>query len=100
MAKLSGAELITQQSEKNRANGKTVEQDRLYMDGELVQAAQAILQEDIGWFPESWDEKACKKMLAVDYKKRLAHAGALIAAEIDRYQAEEDDVQPTLKSEE
>ena len=53
-------------------------------DFQLVDAAIKLLQGGMSPAPEGWDEKEWNKLLEKSDYKRLAIAGALIAAEIDR----------------
>lgn len=55
-----------------------------YEVGDLANAAGALLEGDIVWMPKGWDPESAKKMFSKGYKERLAIAGSLIAAEIDR----------------
>ena len=64
---------------------RTIEDDyKLNADYQLVDAAIKLLKGRQHESPEGWDSEMWNKMLAKDDYKRLAIAGALIAAEIDR----------------
>ena len=57
-----------------------------YACGQLIKAAKELLEENNPFLcePENWDEAWFLKLLNKPYKERLAIAGALIAAELDR----------------
>ncbi len=95
----SGIELISEErQEQIIKHGRTVELDVRYnQDNQLIQAAIHLIQSEEGFdesdmelIPEEWDESVYRKMLLKPYLKRLAIAGALIAAKIDSYQYEEE----------
>lgn len=89
----TGIELIAaERQEQIQKHGFTKERDAQYVNDELVDAAMQYLGGDlISCWPESWDKKWYKPNdpnwtgSRVDELKR---AGALIAAEIDRLQAD------------
>lgn len=93
----SGIELIAEErQEQITKHGRTVMHDVEFNDGEqLAIAAEMLLASeheegvDSESFPENWDKDICIQMLAKPYKEKLIKAGALIAAEIDRLQAQE-----------
>jgi hypothetical protein len=60
-----------------------------YQQGELLQAALFCLCPTTFIWPEAWEDGNEKKVLAKDRIGQLKVAGALIAAEIDRLQAQE-----------
>ena len=89
---MAGINLISQECFNQRINhGHTIQKDfEENMNGQLVQAAQALLEGDIEWMPKSWDNEICKKLISKPFKERLVIAGALIAAEIDRAEFEKE----------
>ena len=95
--KKTGIELIAEERrEQIEKHGRTVEQDVEFNDmDQLPYAAQILLTPNPNHAPElitdapyGWDETIWNKMLEKPYEQRLIIAGALIAAEIDRLQAE------------
>jgi hypothetical protein len=90
----TGIELIAdERREQIEKHGRTVERDVMENQcNQLPLAALMLLSVeyeegiDSASFPEGWDEELCQKMISSDYQKRLIIAGALIAAEIDRFQ--------------
>jgi hypothetical protein len=84
--RMTGIELITNERlEQKVKHGHSIRNDfENNMDGELAQAAAALLEGNISWMPENWDHDICKKMVEKPFEQRLVIAGALIAAEIDR----------------
>jgi len=66
------------------------ENPQYYSDGQLAVAAEMLIASeheegiDRNSYPENWPDEDCIKMLNKPYVERLAVAGALIAAEIDR----------------
>lgn len=93
----TGIELIAQErQEQIEKHGYTVASDvkryaRKIYDIQLAMAANALICDDgdgyFGAFPVDWDDAIATKMLDKPYKERLIIAGALIAAELDRLQA-------------
>lgn len=89
-----GIELIAKErQEQIQKHGRTLHNDVLQNDNcqlalgaEMLLAAEHEEGIDPYSYPDGWDEKICRKMLAKSYKERLIIAGALIAAEIDRLQ--------------
>lgn len=89
----TGIKLITiERQEQIGKHGRTLYHDEtINNNGELATAAEMLLavEHEEGIDPESypngWDKDICAKMLAKSYKERLIIAGALIAAEIDRF---------------
>lgn len=66
-------------------------------NGQLLKAAQRLIVDDKPLRtvisenpPPNWNKHIWRKMTAKPYKERLIIAGALIAAEIDRLQMEQD----------
>lgn len=83
---LSGIQLIQKERNEQLTKHKhSIFSDYLFNDKcELYQGAQALLEGDITWMPESWDVAIKERMISKSYKERLIIAGALIAAELDR----------------
>jgi len=83
----TGIELIAiERKEQIEKHGRTPERDVAEnVKGQLIEATIALLETDGDLFPESWSGAICEKMLMKPYINRLIIAGALIAAEIDRY---------------
>lgn len=82
----TGAELIAKErSEQIHKHLRTVEKDYAEnCNGELLDGAVALLNNEIDMFPDNWSHEICEHMVKKDYKERLIIAGALLAAEIDR----------------
>lgn len=91
--KKTGIELIAEERrEQIEKHGRTIEQDIiLNKDGQLAHAAKklisGVVEREVGC-PSGWNQNIYNKIANSDYRKRLIIAGALIAAEIDRLQAE------------
>lgn len=97
----TGIELIAiERKEQIEKHGRTVDKDCLYNAvNQLSYAASILCSED--WVcneeldiiedhcPAGWDEAIWKNMVKKSHKERLIIAGALIAAEIDRLNANE-----------
>lgn len=85
----SGIELIAQERmEQVEKHGRTIHLDVIENSHrELRYGAVALLSDDLRQMPLAWDESICLKMINKPYKERLIIAGALIAAEIDRLNA-------------
>lgn len=82
---MTGIDLITSERFEHKLCGRTIKYDvENNMDGQLAQAAAALIEGDITWMPEGWDDEKCKKLMKKPYSKRLVVAAALLAAEIDR----------------
>ena len=94
MTGTSGAELIAiERQEQIEKHGRTVEEDvRFNTKGQLSVAAgilsQKFIPDNMDLIPKEWNEIIWNNMLRKPYKERLIIAGALIAAEIDRLNAE------------
>jgi hypothetical protein len=94
--KKSGVELIAQERIEQQVKHKiTIDDDvKLNGHGELRVAARTLLRKTckkvLQGFPGSWNDETCDHMAKKSYKDRLIIAGAFIAAEIDRIQAEEE----------
>lgn len=91
---MNGIELIAQErAEQIEKHGRTVQRDvEENRFNQLIDAVIMLLQTNrfkMG-LPSFWDGKIWKHMIEKPYKDRLIIAGALIAAEIDRLQAEEE----------
>lgn len=85
---MTGSELI--KSERLRQidkEGWSFEHDDQHNRGELIEAALCYIDPDIATWP--WD-KSWDKRNQHNHIRRLAIAGALIAAEIDRLQREDE----------
>jgi len=83
---MTGIQLISKERlEQKIKHKRTIKDDAKYNSNkELMHVAVALLTKDIDLIPEEWDMTLCNKMLRKSYKERLAIAGALIAAELDR----------------
>lgn len=95
---MTGIELISQErQEQLTKHGRTVQQDKeLNTEYQLTDAASALavnmpegveaayIQGQLSNPPIGWNKNKWEEMLKKPYKERLAIAGALIAAEIDR----------------
>jgi hypothetical protein len=96
MEQKTGIELIAiERKEQIEKHGRTIERDvRENQANQLPLGALMLLSSDYeegidpASYPDGWDKGICEKMLAKDYIDRLVIAGALIAAEIDRFQFE------------
>lgn len=82
---MTGIELIAQErAEHPSKHGKTVTSDRFaHENGELLQAAVALLTNNPTAFPPNFERNQVANMFAKDDVGRLAVAGAFIAAHID-----------------
>jgi len=82
----TGIELIAEErAEHFTKHGRTIQRDAFDNNsGELLMAANALIVGEYGHFPSTWDDAVCRKMSDKPIIERLAIAGALIAAEIDR----------------
>jgi len=93
--KKTGIELISiERAEQIEKHGRTVELDMVENENyELSYAAHTLCMfEKARLFyraPNGWNRDFWQRILKKSYKDRLIIAGALIAAEIDRLQAEE-----------
>ncbi len=96
--KKSGIELIAQErSEQIEKHGKSIQHDKdTNFENQLIDGAIGLLEKDFmraeeqdvaDAMPDGWDPDLWFKMFNKSYKERLIIAGALIAAEIDRYNA-------------
>lgn len=83
---MTGIELIAQERlEQLSKHGRTIEGDVVHNSrGELLQAAIGIARGDIDQIPISWHSPLAERIMLKSPTERLAIAGALIAAEIDR----------------
>lgn len=90
----TGIELIAEERrEQIEKHGRTIERDNIENEnGQLAHGAEMLLATeheegiDSVSYPDGWDPAICEHMLSKPYLERLAIAGALIAAEIDRLQ--------------
>lgn len=87
----NGIELITiERKEQIEKHGRSVKDDViLNNDRQLLSSAIILCHKDPAWafenkIPNGWDPDIWDKMLNKPILERLAIAGALIAAEIDR----------------
>jgi hypothetical protein len=85
----TGIEFIAQErQEQIEKHGWTLDHDTLVNnDGELFQAALAILNIDYSSWPSSWDFSVYIHIANKPVVEKWAIACALIAAEIDRLQS-------------
>lgn len=88
---MTGIELIAQERlEQKTKHGRTLQRDcNENKDLQLSQAAEALIEGDLSWMPDSWEEAICARMIGKSYRERLIIAGALIAAELDRLNCKE-----------
>lgn len=92
-----GIRLINQErQEQINKHGRTVEYDiKVNDNGQLIDASIQLLSVEYneGWdsynTPDGWDKELMAKMIGKPLKERLVIAGALIAAEIDRLNSQE-----------
>ncbi len=90
----TGIELITQErQEQIEKHGWTKQHDfQEHDNGAIDKAFRAVLlsngRHDLSMFPYGW-EKFAEKVIEKTYKEKLVIVAALIAAEIDRLQEEE-----------
>lgn len=79
--------VVIERLEQLVKHGRTVKQDAEFNNrGQLCLAATFLISPS-GYgeiVPKGWNEEIWQKMIAKPYKDRLAIAGALICAEIDR----------------
>ena len=98
---MTGIEMIAKERDEQLTKHKlsVIRDSMVNPNKELLMGVYALLDRDgegnFDLFPEDWDEDMCQHMLTKPYHERLAIAGALIAAEIDRLHCIE---LPTLKS--
>ncbi len=92
----AGIELIAKErQEQIEKHGRTIKEDmEQNADFQLLIGARALLRNDshsinMGDFPNDWDYPICKRMMNKNYRERLIIAGALIAAELDRLNNDE-----------
>lgn len=87
---MTGIELITKErNEQLYVHEYGQEHDSQHTKQELKKAAIYLLTKDRRQFPENWDKKFLLKLRRKQGIEALKTAGAFIAAEIDRVQAEE-----------
>lgn len=90
----SGIELIAEERQEQLSkHGRTVEKDvQINNESQLIHAAERMLHgrghESNNFPPVNWNYEIWNNMLDKPKLERLIIAGALIAAEIDRIQAE------------
>lgn len=82
----NGINIIAQEREEQiKKHGKTIIFDvKNNNEGELIDAALALLMCDFDLLPEKWDEKIKDHLMEKTYAERITIAGALLAAELDR----------------
>lgn len=97
MTKQTGIEFIAQErKEQIEKHGRTVENDVKFntfhqLTGAAIMLLDGYIHDDEeNRVPFEWDGAIWDNMIHKPYKDRLVIAGALIAAEIDRLQAEEE----------
>jgi len=84
----TGIELITKErDEQINKHGFDVTKDSGYADNELIKAALFAINPNQFEWPFYWQEIYRDKIMKKHILDRLAVAGALIAAEIDRLNA-------------
>lgn len=86
---MTGIALIAQErAEQITKHGYTRDNDKLHTNGQLAEAAIYAINGDYETYPKDWNPDFKDKIggLGKTYIQRLAVAGALIAAEIDRMQ--------------
>lgn len=94
----TGIELIAdERKEQIEKHGRTVKSDAFHNDGkQLTWGAVQLFSREFGYAtdpddkPEGWDRKIWEKMQSKDYRERLIIAGALLAAELDRINSEDE----------
>lgn len=88
MAKIIGIELIAYERQKQIIDyGRTAQHDSVVNNQkQLSKAARCLLYPDgsASECPKGWDLETWQRLRKKPYKERLVIAGALIAAEIDR----------------
>lgn len=82
----TGIELIAEErQEQITKHHRTADHDDLAnMSGELLMAAEAIIEAEDGAFPAGWDVVAVQKMCDKPLIERLIISGALYTAEKER----------------
>lgn len=91
----TGIELIAKERQDQiEKHGFSVESDKKYQKRELSRIAEMLMpfdKNDINYnkYPNNFPVFLFKKLYEKSYKERLITAGALIAAEIDRLQSED-----------
>lgn len=84
---MTGTELITEKVRTNREHkGYTAEHDATHDKSEMVEAAVCYLDNVLGLERADWPFEVESWKPSDDPIRNLVHAGALIAAEIDRRQ--------------
>lgn len=83
MNKKTGIDLISKErNEQIEKHGYTTSKDSKYKNNELIKASASIIATGEKDFP--FDVESYGKIMKKPYLQRLAIAGALISAEIDR----------------
>lgn len=75
--------IAKERQEQIEKHGWTVSHDR-EMESDLDAVAVAIIEQDRDRFPSHWEAMMVNNILGKSVIERLAIAGAMIAAEIDR----------------
>ena len=83
---VTGIDLIKKEREEQiNKHGRSLKYDALENEHcELSLGAVMVIDADETLRPTNWDEKIIKKMVKKPYKERLIIAGALLAAELVR----------------
>lgn len=85
LKEMTGLELIAKErKEQIEKHGWNAEHDDQHREEQLTGVALYALTEDIDFWPDDWDDDVLIKIAAKNAKEKLAVAGAMIAAEIDR----------------
>ena len=83
-----GVERSKQKNKHGFTGEHSADHPEWYADGQLVEAAQFLLQKGPSgkfYFPKNWDQEWFSKLCEKPFRKRLEIAGALLAAELDRF---------------
>lgn len=87
MSNKTGAVLIAEERlEQIEKHGWSLENDSCYINKELTKAAVFCICQELGDWPEGWNQYFKDKILQKNRIDQLKVAGAFIAAEIDRLQ--------------
>ncbi len=91
---MNGIELVTQEREEQITKHKfDITHDLIYKNEELIKAALYLLTGEEEFYPKSWVykyyEKFRRKLENMDKREVFKVAAALIIAEIDRINAQE-----------
>lgn len=84
-----GLDLVSKEREEQiKKHGYTITHDMKYTDGQLLDAVVSIIDQDLSRFP--FENDYFNMIMVKTPEERLAIAGALICAEIDRLKKTED----------